>query len=1002
MPGRPLGITLAGVVALLIGAGSAFAFTEVEEARLEYPLAFDVQSRVPQLQELAAESLARSADFGLGWVGRRHVRTGVIEAAWGGQHLVTSSPVRDREQAVSLSRNFLATRGQLLATTEENLIFRNAKEWRGRYVTHFTQEIQGVPVWRAGAWVQLAEDGRLSAFGSSFFPEGHDAQAEIALLPQDAVAEAASALSTTPRTDRPIEIDRYWVPAPVGETFQLVMAYRVLFESEEPFGKWESLVHAGTGEILARRNFYHPINVVGGSEAQVQNQLPTLAYCDGEGTEVLAHMDISVSGGNTGTTDASGNFDISHGGASAVNVTASFAGPYINVNRFTGLGSDASLTVSFVPGVPGTFTFNDGNSRQDERDTFFHGNVIRDFMIDIDGTFTQLDLPVISVVGRTDGLCPGNAWWNIGAGQMNYCLAGSASGTDYANTGELANVVYHEYGHGITDVLYVRNGAPQQPPGGLHEGNSDVVANFLDRNPVIGLGFFDGNCVSGIRNAENGLQYPASNENGGHTAGQVIAGFHWLFWQGLLAAFPQAEADSIAWSSWHYARDLGTPQTFPDQVLWTFLADDDDADLSNGTPHYDFLCAAAEAKGFTCPTITTGVFIDHTPLASIELPSGTVSPEVVATITSTPAALDPSGLKLRYRLDGGAYQELALTATANPDEFSATFPALSVGAQVEYYIEGADLSGNMRTNPLGAPYIQTYTFDVAVLLDELEDGGVGWTAGLGGDTATSGIWELVDPIGTTAQPEDDATADPGTMCFITGQCSGPLCSGCTLGCNDVDNGFTTLLSPVWDLSGLTNVRVKYARWFTNDTGAAPGEDAWVVDVSNDGGSTWTNFENTLDSSPAWEQMTIDIDALFGSADQVQLRFIASDTVNGSLVEAGVDDVRILGNDDSAVDTPVIGAAAPRALELGNAQPNPFDSATSITFALPEAGHVDLAVYNVSGQRVATLVDAARDAGRYDATWNGRDENGGRVSTGVYFYRLTVNGESLTKKMTALK
>jgi hypothetical protein len=326
-----------------------------------------------------------------------------------------------------------------------------------------------------------------------------------------------------------------------------------------------------------------------------------------------------------------------------------------------------------------------------------------------------------------------------------------------------------------------------------------------------------------------------------------------------------------------------------------------------------------------------------------------------------------------------------------------------VGSEVEYYLTAADDNGNTRSDPLGAPDLQTYSFDVAVVLDDLEAGGAGWTAGLGGDTAATGNWELVNPIGTAAQPEDDATPDPGTMCFVTGQCNGPLCSTCSLGCNDVDSGFTTLLSPSWDMSGRTNVRVKYARWYSNDTGAAAGEDAWVVDVSNDGGSTWFPVENTTASIAAWTEQVVDIDAMFGAADQVRLRFIASDLINGSLVEAAVDDVRILAQDGgSAVGVPVVGAPAPRTLQLGNAQPNPFDAATRIEFSLPSRGEVELSIYNVQGQKVGTLVRGMREAGQYDATWDGRDETGARVSTGVYFYRLIADGKVLTKKMTVLK
>jgi hypothetical protein len=274
--------------------------------------------------------------------------------------------------------------------------------------------------------------------------------------------------------------------------------------------------------------------------------------------------------------------------------------------------------------------------------------------------------------------------------------------------------------------------------------------------------------------------------------------------------------------------------------------------------------------------------------------------------------------------------------------------------------------------------------------------------GLPGDDATTGQWELCDPIGTAAQPEYDATSDPGVNAFITGQCSGPNCSsGCTLGCNDIDSGTTTLLSPVYDLTGAAQAVIKYDRWYSNSTGANAGQDYWVVDVSNDGGGSWVNFENTNTSAHVWTSMAIDIIALFGTPGLVQLRFQASDLGSGSLVEAGVDDIRVMADFAVGVDE-LVQAPTTFAFALAQNQPNPFGPATRIEYSVPERTVVDLAVYNVRGQRVRTLANGPRETGRYQVAWDGRDASGRRVAAGVYFYRLDADFGSLTNKMTILK
>ena len=83
-------------------------------------------------------------------------------------------------------------------------------------------------------------------------------------------------------------------------------------------------------------------------------------------------------------------------------------------------------------------------------------------------------------------------------------------------------------------------------------------------------------------------------------------------------------------------------------------------------------------------------------------------------------------------------------------------------------------------------------------------------------------------------------------------------------------------------------------------------------------------------------------------------------------------------------------------------PNPFNPTTTINFAIATAGLVELVVYDVAGRRIATLLRRAMPAGRASVTWNGRNDKGAQVPTGVYFYRLAAGSKVETKKMLLLK
>ncbi|HSG27143.1 MAG TPA: T9SS type A sorting domain-containing protein, partial [Candidatus Krumholzibacterium sp.] len=83
-------------------------------------------------------------------------------------------------------------------------------------------------------------------------------------------------------------------------------------------------------------------------------------------------------------------------------------------------------------------------------------------------------------------------------------------------------------------------------------------------------------------------------------------------------------------------------------------------------------------------------------------------------------------------------------------------------------------------------------------------------------------------------------------------------------------------------------------------------------------------------------------------------------------------------------------------------PNPFNPATSISYSVAERTRVTIAVYNVSGQKVKVLVDESQDPARYTVTWNGHDERGGRVSSGIYFIRYRAGDHTFTRKAVLLR
>ena len=95
------------------------------------------------------------------------------------------------------------------------------------------------------------------------------------------------------------------------------------------------------------------------------------------------------------------------------------------------------------------------------------------------------------------------------------------------------------------------------------------------------------------------------------------------------------------------------------------------------------------------------------------------------------------------------------------------------------------------------------------------------------------------------------------------------------------------------------------------------------------------------------------------------------------------------------------APASGKFEINN-YPNPFNPTTTISYSLPQSGHVKLDVYNIAGQKVRTLVDQHQDAGTQTIVWDSKDAYSNSVASGIYFYRISTERNNITRKMVLLK
>lgn len=265
---------------------------------------------------------------------------------------------------------------------------------------------------------------------------------------------------------------------------------------------------------------------------------------------------------------------------------------------------------------------------------------------------------------------------------------------------------------------------------------------------------------------------------------------------------------------------------------------------------------------------------------------------------------------LHLSVDNGPFVPSAMSETG-PNDYTATFPALSCTTPVQFYFSAQTSSGGMANSPVAAP-VEVYSAIAAtgvatVFLDEFETDQA-WTV-QDGAGLTDGTWERGVPLPHTVcnRANPGADGDGSGSCFLTDNSSANQCN------SDVDGGSTTLMSAMIDAAAQGTPIVSYYRWFHNSFGD-PFTEEFIVDVSDDGGATWSRLETVGPGGPevsgGWffRQFRI-TDAGIGVTDQFRIRFIAQDPDPPAVIEAGADGVKLLaafccpwdcGNDDNIV------------------------------------------------------------------------------------------------------
>ena len=552
-----------------------------------------------------------------------------------------------------------------------------------RTYVHLRQTFQDRPVLETRLSLQLDPSGTISHLRGSFqTPPDPGARR----LPDRGIslAEARSAalegLRPAPAPDevRWLISERAWFPmeSVSGTPPDWIPVWHLRVSTDTPPGDWRCLVDERSGDLLARENQLLHSTISGSITGLVE---PVTSGNDAVELP-FAHLQVTLRQGEdatlTTTTDAAGayTFDVEDGTEWTWQAEMRGSGAWVrdlSQSLFTPV-----VTVDDVTTGETSLRWDDATSTPATRDAFYHATLAYAYVraLDPGETLAPLDDGVQVRVDDGTGVC--NAYWN--GTFLNFY----ADGGGCVATARIADVVYHEYGHAVTHYLYF----PFLPPRDMNEAWSDFFAASLTGDSRIGRGLL-GPDDTFLRDIGPDRVWPVDTHPDPHIRGLILASALWNLRETL--------GSEVVDPLFHYAR-YGLAMSFDEFLLDLLLYDDDDGDLTNGSPHFGPLVEIFGEHGIGDYTVR----LTAAEIPDVEDPGERIDAEVHIDAL---LGLDPQALRLFVSTNAGPFDPLPLQATETPRLYRASIPAPPPDTEVRYYWAAADTAEHSATLPEGAP-----------------------------------------------------------------------------------------------------------------------------------------------------------------------------------------------------------------------------------------------------------------------------------------------------------
>jgi len=737
---------------------------------------------------------------GKGWLARFDERTGVPTSAWGPSIYVGHPKTLDEAEAIV--RQFFANSPGVLGVSLDQLrMGRSGLDEASK--TWFIQLDQvvpdtDIPVWRGGVRLQI-HNGYLVGFGVDTQPDLDAVDPAPKLSAKEAQELAVRKGPAANSSHHEMSAQLKVLPIEDKGRLSTPLVWEVQSKTDAPKGHWVSYVDASTGDLI---NVHNTVRFLTGS-IYAEHDVRTV---DGEMmTSPVPWMRVQ-SGGEDTYTDEDGVWSLD----SDDWPSGDFDGDYARI--YNEQGSDADFD-----GLTDESVLTSADASQAEISAYIHQAHIRQWGLQYAPEVPIMTRQLDVYVNLSDNC---NAYFD---GNLNFMRAGSGCN----NTGRIADVNYHEWGHGFHYYSLMTGDFD----GSISEGIADVVSALNTGDPVISPNFFTSG--HGIRELETNRVYPDDWVNEVHTDGLIFAGAMWDLLTLLQEDMSEEEAYDVV--SHILAGAIKSGPSIPQSFEAVIMADDDNFNVGDGTPNGCAIIEAFSEHGLG-PGGDRGalVVLDHEPVAKAA-PNRVIALDVQGTNMApdcVEATMDTA--LLHYSTDGGNTWSTS-SMSGDMESLRGTVPAQAEGTIVSYYFTLSTDSAGSSTAPSGGS-INPYTLFVGELqelyCEDFEDSDGGYVHEL-----VSGAWEegaddwmWGTPLGLGGDPD---FAHSGNQVWGNdlggGQYNGEYQNG-------KHNRLTSVEIDVGDYEELV---LQYRRWLNVEDGYYD-----QANILANGQEVWTNHSTT--------------------------------------------------------------------------------------------------------------------------------------------------------------